>query len=177
MNDCAPIKQRLILFANTINKTKSALCSEVGLSKSILGSSQLKSELGGEALSRILDTYPALNPIWLLQGKGNMLQDPTDEKEKTLIPNLSVIETDLYKELYFKEKEEISYLYEQIGVLKNTLTTFDKLISPLIDKLQQLDKTDSPDAHNQLALVIYELISQKNNYHEIYTETIQKLNQ
>ncbi|XLS30302.1 hypothetical protein ACJD0Z_05595 [Flavobacteriaceae bacterium M23B6Z8] len=34
--------------------------------------------VGGDVLERIIDTYPELNPIWLLKGEGQMLVTPNN---------------------------------------------------------------------------------------------------
>ena len=35
--------------------------------------SKSKASVGSDVLERIIDTYPELNPLWLMTGKGNMI--------------------------------------------------------------------------------------------------------
>ncbi|WP_340063630.1 hypothetical protein [Ascidiimonas aurantiaca] len=46
----------------------------IGMSKGYM-SRQIKANasIGSDVLERMLDTYPELNPIWLLKGEGEML--------------------------------------------------------------------------------------------------------
>lgn len=55
-------------------------CQNTGISYSNLKGQSLKSEIGGEAIGKILSVYPEINPQWLLTGIGNQTIDP-QEKE------------------------------------------------------------------------------------------------
>lgn len=67
------VKERLFLFINHLNLSKSAFERSCGLGNSYL--SQVKNLSTGK-LSQILSTYPQLNKTWLLTGEGKMLATP-----------------------------------------------------------------------------------------------------
>ena len=168
MENHAPIKARVIEFIDAIGTTKSDLCKKTGLSKSTLGTSQLKSELGGDSIARILTKYATINPKWLLLGEGEMMETKTKQTAD------SPVELEFYKNVHLQDKEQIAMLYEQIGALKQTLSTFEKLMALLIEKIPQTDTKKSADMREQLVNAICELSYQKKQYQDTYTESFSK---
>ena len=68
------IVDRIKLFIEHKNISLRRFDESIGMSKGYM-SRQIKTNasVGGDVLARIIDAYPELNPVWLLQGKGDML--------------------------------------------------------------------------------------------------------
>lgn len=71
----APIKARIIQFAEIKKITKKDFFEELGVSASNFRSSGLKSEVGGDVIAKILAQYPEINPQWLITGDGEMFKE------------------------------------------------------------------------------------------------------
>jgi hypothetical protein len=73
------IVDRIKLFIESRNISLRSFDESVGMSKGYM-SRQIKTRasVGGDVLERIIDTYPELNPIWLLKGEGEMLLTPSN---------------------------------------------------------------------------------------------------
>ncbi|WP_340203266.1 hypothetical protein [Ascidiimonas sp. W6] len=73
------IVDRIKLFIESRNISLRSFDESVGMSKGYM-SRQIKTHasVGGDVLERIIDTYPELNPIWLLKGEGEMLLVPNN---------------------------------------------------------------------------------------------------
>lgn len=57
---------------------------QCGLSQGLLSQARRgKSDLGSGSIEKILSIYQDLNRVWLLTGEGEMLNQPTNEKEAT----------------------------------------------------------------------------------------------
>lgn len=90
----SPIKGRFLEFIEKQGLSKSEFFSELGLSPSNFKGSAAKSELGGEALTKISQACPNLNSNWLLTGAGDMLVDK-DSSQKNPTANGSVFNVKL----------------------------------------------------------------------------------
>ncbi len=64
------LKERLLLYINSLGITKSEFERKSGLSNGYLN--KLKGYVGQEKLNCILEAYPDLNRVWLLTGEGEM---------------------------------------------------------------------------------------------------------
>lgn len=74
MDKIAPIKERILYFIENQNITKSSFCKNTDISYSNLKGKSLFSEIGGEYLSKIVNFYTDISPLWLLTGEGSMLK-------------------------------------------------------------------------------------------------------
>ena len=61
-------------------------CQEIGVSNGFLGK---VSDVGSAKLMKILDTYPEINPVWLLTGKGEMTIEVVEVKNNVSAENES----------------------------------------------------------------------------------------
>lgn len=89
------IVDRIKLFIEYKNTSLRRFDESIGMSKGYM-SRQIKSNasVGGDVLEKIIDTYPELNPIWLLQGKGSMILSTEDQVNET--PRVSYDEPDTF---------------------------------------------------------------------------------
>ena len=69
------IKSRLLYFLDYKGIRKTDFSKQTGISYSNIKGDAQKSELGGEQISKILETYSELNPEWFLLGIGDMLRN------------------------------------------------------------------------------------------------------
>lgn len=67
------IKERILTYIEEKGITKSNFFSDTGIASSNFKGKNLTSQLGGDAIVKILTTYPDVNPNWLMLGKGSML--------------------------------------------------------------------------------------------------------
>lgn len=65
------VKDRLILFINYLNLTKSAFEQSIGVYNGFVN--QVTNRTGVDKFGKILNKYPQLNKTWLLTGDGQML--------------------------------------------------------------------------------------------------------
>ena len=65
------VKDRLILFINYLNLTKSAFEQSIGVYNGFVN--QVTNRTGVDKFGKILNKYPQLNKTWLLTGEGQML--------------------------------------------------------------------------------------------------------
>lgn len=84
-----------------------------GISNGYLGKQHKRlSDIGESILIAIIENYPDINPLWLVMGKGKMLQ--SEEQE-----NISSETTRLFLKTIQKQAEEIGQLKQQILDLKD----------------------------------------------------------
>lgn len=67
---------RILYFADSQGMSIRTFAKSVGISHSLLGKTKA---LGSDKLEKILSTYPDLNPVWLLTGKGEMLEKKSED--------------------------------------------------------------------------------------------------
>ncbi len=77
----APIKERIFQYLESEGVKKSEFYTKSSLSPGLFKNVGLKSELGSDKIAKILDSFPNLNPEWLLTGEGSMFKKP-DNKSK-----------------------------------------------------------------------------------------------
>lgn len=70
----SPIKGRALKYAKEKGIPKTVFCSSISVSYENFKGKSLCSELGGEAIGRILSVYSDVNAEWLLTGEGEMLK-------------------------------------------------------------------------------------------------------
>ena len=77
------IVDRIKLFIEHKRISLRRFDESIDMSKGYM-SRQIKTNasVGGDVLEKIIDTYPELNPIWLLQGRGEMLLPTNKVNEK-----------------------------------------------------------------------------------------------
>ena len=71
----SPIKGRVLKYAREKGISKTAFCHSVSISYENFRGKSLSSELGGDAICKILSVYSDLSAEWLLTGSGCMLKE------------------------------------------------------------------------------------------------------
>lgn len=114
------IIDRIILFIHHKNLSMRAFDSSINVGNGYTSKqSKSKASVGSDVLERIIDTYPELNPLWLITGKGEMIIDiQTVDSEPT--PLGSSID----KILEYKIERIVS---RQLQTLSDKLDTFPSM--------------------------------------------------
>lgn len=131
----SPIKGRILEYAEKKGISKTSLCSSISVSYENFKGRSLSSELGGDAIGRILSVYSDLNAEWLITGEGSMIKD---QKKSTLSQSImgdnntmsghdtltqggdNIIE--LYKKIIEEKEEQIRIKDEQIKKLLDIIS-------------------------------------------------------
>ena len=68
----SPIKERILIFANTLGISKREFYNKIQVSRGTLES---RTGITEDVLAKFIATYPEVSIEWLLTGEGNMLND------------------------------------------------------------------------------------------------------
>lgn len=96
MENISTIKDRILTFLESEGIKKADFYSTTGISDSNFKGKNLSSQLGGDAIVKVLTSYPNLSADWLLVGAGSMLKDDLngiktiDEATPSSIPATSM---------------------------------------------------------------------------------------
>lgn len=114
------IIDRIILFIHHKNLSMRAFDSSINVGNGYTSKqSKSKASVGSDVLERIIDTYPELNPLWLITGKGEMIIDiQTVDSEPTPLGN------SIDKILEYKIERIVS---RQLQTLSDKLDTFPSM--------------------------------------------------
>lgn len=77
--------------------------------------------IGSDKLENILKIYPELNPVWLLQGEGEMLKEYGGTSNLCRVTSVSIDEESFIYKMYKEKDIEVGQLKEEIGVLKTRI--------------------------------------------------------
>lgn len=121
------INARLKDLIHALRITNNAFAKSIGRSSTTVQQIVTgRSKPGFELLELIMDTYPNVNPVWLLKGHGEMFLEGTADVVKE--------DSDSSYLTSYLEKLE-----EQFKRLMNQLETKDRQIEKLMDLLGKLD--------------------------------------
>ena len=96
MENISTIKDRILTFLESEGIKKADFYSTTGISDSNFKGKNLSSQLGGDAIVKVLTSYPNLSADWLLVGAGSMLKDDlngiqtADEANPSFMPTTSM---------------------------------------------------------------------------------------
>ena len=96
MENISTIKDRILTFLESEGIKKADFYSTTGISDSNFKGKNLSSQLGGDAIVKVLTSYPNLSADWLLVGAGSMLKDDLngiktiDEANSSTLPTTSM---------------------------------------------------------------------------------------
>lgn len=96
MENISTIKDRILTFLESEGIKKADFYSTTGISDSNFKGKNLSSQLGGDAIVKVLTLYPNLSADWLLVGAGSMLKDDlngiqtADEANPSTLPTTSM---------------------------------------------------------------------------------------
>lgn len=127
------IKDRLILFINSLGLSKMAFEVSCGLSNGYIGS--IRKGIGHNALEQISEKHPNLNTGWLLTGEGTMLRSPLSPE--------NILGSKDDEDDHIREGEEKVALLVEIDNLKKQIAKkeerIDKLEARIDNKEEQID--------------------------------------
>jgi hypothetical protein len=116
MQKISPIKQRILLFADTLNISKRDFYKKTGISRGTLESPTGITE---ETIAKFLATYQNISPEWLLTGSEPMLAVKRDKAEtNNPVPPGLCQQCELRERLLHAQEEQIRLLNERLSELK-----------------------------------------------------------
>ena len=88
----SPIKQRILLFADTLGISKREFYAQIGVSRGTLES---KTGITEDVITKFIATYPTISIEWLMTGRGEMQKTTKDfatmqKKEQKSVDNLPI---------------------------------------------------------------------------------------
>lgn len=121
----APIKGRIVFFIEKQGIKRGDFFANTDISPSNFKGKGSESEIGGDKIAKILTIYPAINPVWLLTGQGEMLsthQVPSGPKDSSMDENRMLLQ----------EKDA------RIAALEKIISSQDRTIELLEEKIAVL---------------------------------------
>lgn len=134
------ILHRIKQFSDSQGLSLRKLEESIGASNGVIGNALRKnSDIQSKWVSRIIETYENLNPLWLISGKGEMLRDSTIKNEylnnfvkepysEYILNENKLSKNDIVNYLkgqIDKMQKEINGLYGQIAVLEHKLSNYE----------------------------------------------------
>jgi len=83
----SPIKQRILLFADSLGISKREFYAKIGVSR---GTLEARSGITEDVLAKFIATYPTVSTDWLIQGIGEIFTESEPVKERKKIPVFDV---------------------------------------------------------------------------------------
>lgn len=122
MDKILTLKEKILLFIEQNDIRKVDFYEATGISSGNFKGKNLTSQIGGDALVKILTIYPNLSAEWLLRGEGTMTRgvgDATVPAASPAVPEPSspAIVSDLVSKIA-EQAEEIGQLKERIFQLE-----------------------------------------------------------
>lgn len=116
----ASTKERLLQYLDYKGITVSNFFKETGIKRGFLDTDKLKSTVNDVFLTIIIATYPDINLIWLISGKGEMLNNYLTEN---LLDNKTSTDNSLeLQELIATQKDLIKMQKDKIEELERKLS-------------------------------------------------------
>lgn len=84
MDNISTIKDRILTFLEANSIKKSEFYSLTGISDSNFKGKNLYSQLGGDAIVKVLTSYPDLSADWLMMGRGEMIKKDSNDVQAQL---------------------------------------------------------------------------------------------
>lgn len=135
MENISTIKDRILTFLESEGIKKADFYSTTGISDSNFKGKNLSSQLGGDAIVKVLTSYPNLSADWLLVGAGSMLKDDLngiktiDEANPSFMPTTSMnpsIGTPYYDVDFIGEFDEVFNSQVNIPATNIVIRGFEK---------------------------------------------------
>jgi putative phage repressor len=134
---------RILQFIDYKGISKLSFYKEVGLSNGFLDKNK---SIGSEKLVKILNSYPEIEPLWLLLGQGEMLK-----KDVTIVDNTNVnsntnsiignnITGNMGNVTISISNEDVSRIIEQHKELTERLKTSQEQITTLLEIIKSTPK-------------------------------------
>lgn len=122
----SPIKKRILLYIDHLGITKREFYVKTGISRGTMNNSTGITE---DTLMKLLATYKNINPLWLITGIGNMVNDEEEHDEQTVREPKIDYEPSHYKEVINDLRKAIEILQDQLNESKKDRELLRKLLS------------------------------------------------
>lgn len=132
--------KHLLQFIEYQNITIHKFEQMLGFRGVIIRSIKLETNIGSNVITKIFETFPEINPAWLLTGKGEMLL--TGDNMPSSNPIIAKANAVLDAQLVQKLEESNQILHENVALSK-------KIISQLETQLQDCEDQKKILAANQ----------------------------
>lgn len=119
MEDCSPIKKRLLELCKALGTSANQLSQDIGKDRTYIKS--IKNEISTDALRNIYYLNKNINIVWIVTGEGDKLLS-----ENNIIPNSNININALLEKLEKKSEEigelkaKVKMLEEQLGIEKDS---------------------------------------------------------
>jgi hypothetical protein len=117
LRNISPIKQRILQYLETKGITKYKFYADTGVGRNLLDK---KSELSQTTLKRIFAYYSDLSPIWVYEGRGEMIVKESSSNEKYEVKDTS-IELQVYESILNQKEKIIQDLTRENILLRNEI--------------------------------------------------------
>lgn len=132
MENITKISDRIKQFIDYKNITINKFSDSVGTSNSYFNKLiKNGTTIGSDKIENILQAYPEINPIWLVTGKGEMINAYNQKETSLNITNEDPDKYEIKKEELFLKKieilnEQIDFLNEKIDFLREKIDFLEK---------------------------------------------------
>lgn len=136
-------KHRILQYIESKGIAKSIFYEKTGIKRGLLDKDKMDSTVSDVFIAKILATYPDINPLWLITGEGEMLnqnerfnvvQEASVEYGKRKETYNHTEETLLYK-LYREKDAQVNELSEKVGEQKKEIEMLKKKIENLNNEI------------------------------------------
>lgn len=119
-NSDSVVKQRLLEICRILNVSARSFSTSIGMSPTYLTS--LNKDITSSVLNNIYITYPSVDIIWIITGKGSPLLSKSDLESSFELKRLK-LNYDELKEDYLKAIEELALCKDRLKNYESVKTT------------------------------------------------------
>lgn len=123
-----PVKARLKLFIASQGLSEREFCRKIGVSSAYVES--IKRSVSSKVMQTIGIHFPTLNPLWLLMGRGEMENLPTEGKKEGE-PSGGVLPSEMLAELLVEARNEKAWLRAENERLASIVESQQRTIETL----------------------------------------------
>lgn len=126
-----PVRQRMKEFISSLGISEREFCRRIGVSSAYVES--IKQSVSPKVMQTISIQYPELNPLWLLMGRGEMLQTTKKENEQSG----GVLPSEMLAELLVEARTEKAWLRSENERLASIVESQQRTIEELTKEIKK----------------------------------------